>query len=184
MHRKHVFRRVQSPRLGRTLLASGLLLLGSLLLLQSWYETRPTVQAQRLAAARIRWEDSSPRDYRLHYEVQQGTREPMRGMQRISVSGFFRWIENYPRTLEFRCDPQPGDCAWPVTYHVYASYDAHLGYPRSIELNRTRHPAWFNLQFWRWLVSSGEWQACENLTCTRTQHTHITIELRDDEPEP
>jgi hypothetical protein len=153
-------------------------LLATVVMLYRWYETTPFVQAQRFEAARTRWEAQSFTGYRLHYEVQQGAANDFRpGLQRHSVSSFFRWIENYPRQLEFRCGGLNFECTRPVTYKVQAAYDDHLGYPRTITFLRTRHPAWLNPHFWTWLIWSGGWQQCENLFCTTTDRTIVIIEM-------
>jgi hypothetical protein len=147
-------------------------------LLYRWYEATPYVQAQRLQAAHTHWETQSFTGYRLHYEVQQGTENDFRkGLQHRSVSDFFRWMENYPRQVEFRCGGLNFECTRPVTYRFYAEYDEHLGYPRTVIFTRTRHPDWLNPHFWAWLIRSGGWQQCENLACTTTDRTTVVIEM-------
>ncbi len=152
--------------------------------LYGWYQASPYVQARELAAARVRWENRSFLRYDLEYTIRDEnigvTRE---GWQHRSVTDLFRWIENYPRSVEFRCAGLNFDCAMPETYSVQAVYDAQLGYPHRFQLTRARHPDWFNPTFWRWLIDSGHWRACPNLTCTTTDRITITLVSLTPQPE-
>jgi hypothetical protein len=193
-----VFRQIKQslPHIRRGVLIGGLLLLlvaGGWWLWQ-WHNGLPHVQMERLNAARLRWQARPFEHYRLEiaqdsqvlthtrleerYEVwDESLNMTQSTIQLMSVSRMFDWIERYPRHDAFRCGGLNFECLPPTSYRVQATYDPQLGYPRRIELIRTRQPDWFNPEFWRWLVTSGEWITCDHPLCMST--TRTTIEITD-----
>ncbi len=165
------------------------------LLLSGWYWASPYVQARELAAARARWANRPFREYRLivqqdshvlipanvagNYAVRdEGLDIRQQGVHQRSVTSYFDWIARYPASVEFDCHEFNYHCTRTITYQVNVTYDEQLGYPRVIELTRTRHPDWHNPRFWRWLWQSGSWQECENLLCTTSDSTTIRMRTR------
>jgi hypothetical protein len=171
-----------------------LLCLGGVLLLANhFYQQTPYARAQALAAARARWAERDFYRYRVElvylfrhrtnpvtyvYDIprESAGRKPYAWFSYSSVTKYFDLIEEHAQTLEPQC--RSGlNCHRLRSDVVHATYDSELGYPRVIELSRVWHPDWFNIHFWVWLVQSGTWQECENITCTRKDSLQtITVE--------
>jgi hypothetical protein len=189
-------------RLWRRILHSSALLFGlgaALALLALWYMDTPLAQAHALHQARQRWEARPFERYHIHVAQDTNRLLPMNmegaylvhsedldvrrgGVHQRSVSSYFAWISQYPRTIGFRCGGLNFECTRAISYRMDVEYDAELGYPRRIHFSQTRHPDWSNPNFWRWLLQSGEWRRCDNLSCSTTRSTTVEIEALTPHP--
>ncbi len=180
-----------------------LILLGmGLWFAQHWYESLPTVQAQKLTSARARWSNRAFDAYQLEveytasrqasgavarrstsYQVQHDVGTRFGGGRGPSVAEYFEMIDYHVNLritdpsadTRYVCKSKTLWCQRATTRRIRVTYDDELGYPQTIEFSRTRHPDWFNVDFWRWLWQSSEWRGCENLLCTTTEQEIITI---------
>jgi hypothetical protein len=181
-------------------LSALILALGAVLaLLYIWYTATPLAQTHALHQARQRWADRAFERYHIRVEQDTNNLLPMNmagtyivhnedldvrrdGIHQRSVSSYFAWISNYPRTIGFRCGGLNFECTRAISYRMNVVYDAELGYPRQIQFSQTRHPDWSNPNFWRWLIQSGEWRHCDNLLCSTTRSTTVEIEALTPHP--
>ena len=136
-------------------------LLGALL----WRLLAPT-PAERLTAARVRWEARQGAPYRLVMRAPAWCYVDVEVRDERVIAAFQSPCPRGPRTVtelfdmiaqldgepaERHCSPDGCQCTEVATYQ--ATYDRQLGFPRAIWLRRLREPNWPLL--WRYLLSRG-----------------------------
>jgi hypothetical protein len=151
----------------------------------------PSADAQ-LAEARAHWAARSFSAYRLLIEeettagrCQQELRIQDEQIRQVAlnscvrlptwtVSNLFTWAGQLEdgRT---RCFPTNVTCACYTIYSARASYDAQLGYPRTITYQWNLRPNWGYANHWQRLWERGEIPDCQRVS--RFAEGHITISV-------
>ncbi len=78
-----------------------------------------------------------------------------------TVTRLLNWIVELERTPS-RCYPSLGSCACQVTANTVVSYDAELGYPRTIVYEWRSRPNLVNPAYWR-MLTDRTFPGCSNI---------------------
>jgi hypothetical protein len=91
-----------------------------------------------------------------------------------TISNLFTWADQL-EDGRARCFPTNVTCACYTIYTARASYDAQLGYPRTITYRWNLRPNWGYTNHWRRLWERGELPDCQRVS--RFAEGYITINV-------